>query len=297
MTKATRANRRSGFTLIELLVVIAIVAILIGLLLPAVQKVREAASRVRCSNNLKQLGLASHNAHATHGSFPCAIGAYPGPGAFGGYYFHLLPYIEQDSLYQKSLYAGFYFVGNNQTFAQPVRMYVCPSDPSVADGRALDPFGNTWGVSSYALNAHLWSQAGASQTAEFRPRIEVDFPDGTSSTILFTEKYARCSNPTYPFGGSFWGNYLGEPSMFSFVPGYAFPLNGYSTGPACKFQTQPSPFNGNCDPTLASSPHPGGIMTCMADGSVRHLSASITGFSWWYLTTSRGGEIIPSDGL
>ena len=79
-------------------------------------------------------------------------------------------------------------------------------------------------------------------------------------------------------------------------PGFAVPLNGYSVGPTSKFQSRPTPFNGNCDPTLASSPHSGGIQTCMADGSVRNVSASVTGFTWWYLITTRGGEVIPADG-
>jgi prepilin-type N-terminal cleavage/methylation domain-containing protein len=296
---ASQASPRSAFTLVELLVVIAIVAVLIGLLLPAVQKVREAANHVWCSNNLKQIGLAAHSANTTHGKFPCALGWYPGQGGgFGGYFFHLLPYIEQESVYRNSYNAGSYFIGNNQTFSQTIRTYLCPSDPTVpAGGRVVDGLGNSWGVNSYALNLQL-HLSGSRIVPEKTPRIGADFPDGTSSTILFTEKHAQCSNYNYPVGGNLWGNYLSDPSvMLAYISGYAAPLNGYSTGPTCKFQTQPRPFNGSCDPTLASSPHPGGIHVCLIDGSVRHLSSSVSTLTWWYLTTTQGGEVIPADAL
>ena len=100
----TTAGRR-GFTLVELLVVIAIIAVLIGLLLPAVQKVREAANRVKCKNNLKQLGLAAHQYHDDHHHLPPSMGYTPlaQSGVWGHHFFHLLPYLEQDNLYRLAL--------------------------------------------------------------------------------------------------------------------------------------------------------------------------------------------------
>ncbi len=283
--------------------VIAIVAILIGLLLPAVQKVREAANHVRCTNNIKQLLLAAHNAHSTHGRFPVGMGQYPGvPGPYGGFIYHLLPFLEQNALYENSNAGGGYFVGNNQTFARPVPGFVCPSDPSAPpDGRSKDTVGNDWGVASYGVNVQVVARVdsqGQLQTPEHTARLEADIPDGASSTILLTEKYALCTNANYPVGGTFWAYYLTSgPLLYPLHPGYAVSWNGYSVGPACMFQTRPQPFNGGCDPTLASSPHPAGIHAGMADGGVRHLSSSMTRYTWWYLTTPRGGEVLPPDAL
>src|SRR3954471_16556688 len=131
MLALSRATPRRGFTLIELLVVIAIIAVLIGLLLPAAQKVREAAARIQCSNNLKQLGLAAHQYHDLNDHFPPGVGYYPpASGAFGTYFFHLLPYLDQDNLYRTALGSvpfptpvgptAVFYPGNSNVYSQKV---------------------------------------------------------------------------------------------------------------------------------------------------------------------------------
>jgi prepilin-type N-terminal cleavage/methylation domain-containing protein/prepilin-type processing-associated H-X9-DG protein len=163
MSRFSNARRR-GFTLIELLVVIAIIAILIGLLLPAVQKVREAAARMSCSNNLKQLGLAIHNYESTYGKLPAAYtllpAADPDPNAqFAGkrvglsLLANLLPYVEQGPLYQRldptkssfntvNIPPNGSHAGNNTAYSQSVKTYLCPSDPTAP---VIDGYNEVWG--------------------------------------------------------------------------------------------------------------------------------------------------------
>lgn len=293
------SRRYAAFTLIELLIVIAIVAIMIGLLLPAIQKVRESAARIKCGNSLRQITLAAHHGHDDFFKFPPGLGYWPGANAYGTFHFHILPFVEQNPLYLQSYYAGIYFVGNNQVFAQPVKLYICPSDPSAPeDGQAKDLMGNTWGVSTYAVNAQVVCQvnaAGAIVTPQEYATLYSSFPDGTSNTILLTEKYAQCFNNNYPAGGDFWGYFYTGSSLQPYHPGCEISWNGYSYGPASKFLVQPNPYNGGCDPTMSSSPHPGGIQIALADGSVRFLSASVTMYTWWYLCTPAGGEVLPDD--
>src|SRR5207249_2653102 len=162
MVRLHRGRKRVGFTLIELLVVIAIIAILIGLLVPAVQKVREAAARAQCMNNLKQWGLAVHNCNDTYRRMPPALGVFPGKttpvpqgGAFGNGTFFLMAFIEQGNLYNSTLGVmpkltgttppgiTIYYPANNNVYQKAVPTFTCPSDPSMSDG-TVTMGGFTW---------------------------------------------------------------------------------------------------------------------------------------------------------
>jgi prepilin-type N-terminal cleavage/methylation domain-containing protein len=319
---ASRLRRSSGFTLIELLVVIAIIAILIGMLLPAVQKVREAAARIKCANNLKQLGLAAHHYHDAHQHLPPVIGYHPpAGGAFGTCFFHLLPFIEQGDLYRSALGSvpfpapdgptAVYYPGNNDVYSQSVKTLLCPSDPSVNSAGVVTVNGLPFGASSYAPNARVIGDRVAG-SPQGKARIPADIPDGPSNTILFAEKYARCTNTTLPpqfqDGGTAWAN-SGAP-QFSWQPppmspprlGFApaFAVRGFAAAGATNaidegsiFQVQPR--EGNCDPTRASTAHAGGILVGLADGSVRTLARSMSGATWWAAVTPEAGEVLGSD--
>jgi prepilin-type processing-associated H-X9-DG protein len=286
-------------------VVIAIIAILIGLLLPAVQKVREAAARAQCGNQLKQLALACHNANDTMNSLPPQFGNYPAGGVSGGYgplLWHMLPYMEQGNVYNMAggiANAGGYGGVATQT---NIKVYLCPSDPSVGSDGVLPKDG--WHGSTYAGNWLVFGKTnmapqmrGGTRGSEWEgsSRIPSSFADGTSNTLLFTEKLARCSQdgsqscgPTS--AGNMWARWDGLDycaSMFA----------GWIMGPNAMFQLQPRmpDSGGNCNPGVASSPHTGGINASLADGSVRFVSSGVNPASWWQACTPANGEVMNSD--
>jgi len=247
---------------------------------------------------------------------------------FGTYFFHLLPYVEQDGLFQYALGSvtfpppvgpmTVYYPGINSVYSRFVPIFLCPSDPSVGPDGVVTINGAPFGASCYAPNGLISGTADLSQTPpvggpQGRTCI-TDITDGTTNTILHAEKYARCSNtcmaPAFQDGGTAWAYCTAvlfpwqPPPMTlpakAFQPGFCIAgLAGRGApnaiGPGSKFQVQPTPFEGNCDPTRAATAHSGGILVGLADGGVRTLSGAMSGNTWWFAVTPSGGEVLGSD--
>jgi prepilin-type N-terminal cleavage/methylation domain-containing protein/prepilin-type processing-associated H-X9-DG protein len=296
---------RLGFTLIELLVVIAIIAVLIGLLLPAVQKVREAAARIQCSNNLKQLGLALHNCHGTMGKFPPQVGHFPVGSASntGTILYWLLPYLEQQNLYALSTSPGVTHDGycqyNNELQSTVLKVFVCPSDPSTPSNQITNTANRVgqWGVSCYGANAQVFAISAGPPTwlitsSQGQASLPGSIQDGTSNTIAFAEKYGTCNSPSVNMtAGSAWCR-CNTPSTYDPGVGYGGKdLVGYTIAPPFLLQ----PKANACDFRVPSTAHTGGINVGMCDGSVHNVSQGVSPFTWWAAMTPSAGDLLGSD--
>ena len=306
--------------MIELLVVIAIIAVLIGLLLPAVQAAREAARRAQCVNNMKQLGLALHNYHDVHNRFPMGTIRNPANGLFvdnTGYrqpfVVTLLPYYEQANAYNAyNMNLIFNTPANSTTRLIWLDIYQCPSDErqmfnQLTAGVAvpIDTKGNyglNWGTTAY------WNQ-GAGNGQKVAPFYMgyganfADITDGTSSTLAMLEmRQAPSPNgspPAVDRRGRLWNEDSATYQVStrfgpnSRLPDYGLCVNDTARGLPCLNDTDSTKsltfYMG------ARSRHPGGVNGLFCDGSVHFFKDSIGLAPWQALSTMNGGEVISSD--
>ncbi len=261
-------KRRTGFTLIELLVVIAIIAILIGLLLPAIQKVREAAARTQSQNNLKQMGVAMNaSSSATNGMLPPAAGLYGAvQGNKASVFFHMLPYIEQAAMYQNfvALNAPDNQAGGPGNGSFPVKTYNAPLDLTNTGSDTHCSY------SSNAAVLGLTNGGSISLTLLTAGR-------GTSQTILFMERYAAtaaaaANNHRWPRtntnGSDLYENWLTAPTSST-----NFPNPDFSANPTTASLVANDSVATKASATAFSS---AGIQVGIADGSVRSVTSSVT---------------------
>ncbi len=316
--------RRQGFTLIELLVVIAIISILIGLLVPAVQKVRDSAARAQCQNNLKQLGIATHAFHDTYKRLPSGVnlpiskqsGAVfptnalvtsgkiqppPVPNQFISWAEAILPFIEQANIQRNLNLFQREFAncnGPGSTGAQVIQILICPSDNLDQTVTTYTTGGVTYyfGMNSYGANGGTRSWYISSMTTDgvfyINSRIKLmGIRDGTSNTLLFGERFHW--DPAYAgittLGGWAWANFSAPQDYILSTP---VPINftlpqGTQTG---------APNFPEDDRVCAfGSGHDGGANFCMADGSVQFLTSAMPLTTLQALSTRSGGEPVNID--
>jgi prepilin-type N-terminal cleavage/methylation domain-containing protein/prepilin-type processing-associated H-X9-DG protein len=297
-------TRRPAFTLIELLVVIAIIAVLIGLLLPAVQKVREAAANVTCKNNLKQIGLALHHYHDTqktlppgYESFVAADGSDLGPG--WGWAAFILDHVEQGNLQNQIFFTHDVRDSLNTEPRQHfLRLFWCPSDEmlgtfDVTSAVDYTPLCRVAHASYVAMNGtkEVSSESGVNDGAFLRNSAFrlTDITDGTGSTIFVGERCARLSLPTWT--GAVTGAvvpYRENPDPSSWNPSGAALVLGHTGGAGDEIHV-PNGRNSSAD--AYASRHTG-VNFLFGDGSVRPLTSSINPDVYKGLATRSGGEVV-----
>ncbi len=293
LSKSLQAGRRAAFTLIELLVVIAIIGILIALLLPAVQKVREAANRMKCANNLKQIGLAFHNFHDTQGNLPDGGKSAtqppvkgPNPPSTGPYDrtewswpYQIMPNIEQGNLYNNP--------DDTILKSTPTPIYFCPT-------RRAPQLYNNKVLGDYAGNAGTDGDAGSDGVVvrEYTQKIRLaDITDGTSNTLMVGEKQLNLSQFGTTLGIGDNKNYYG--------PGWAWDVyrianssGGQPLGPQPDYS---STMKG--DYQNFGSSHPSGFNAVFADGSVHLLPFTINPTVFRLLCVRNDGEPVGLDSV
>ena len=263
----TRSHHfRPAFTMIELLVILGILVFVLGMLFPAIRQVQRAASRTQSINNLRQLALAMHNIHSVYNKLPPVVGSFPNKDEKAGtLFFHILPYIEQENIYQKAKGD----VNKNATYGTVIPIYLNHKDTSAPPGNLYKGWLAT---SSYAAN---WMAFG--NTAGGTASLPASFPDGTSNTIVFAERYQMCNGTPCAWGYA---------SLHTWAPIFAY----YSKG---KFQS--APMQADCNPALPQATDPAGIQVALADGSARTVSENISSETWWNATDPADGNPLGPD--
>jgi prepilin-type N-terminal cleavage/methylation domain-containing protein/prepilin-type processing-associated H-X9-DG protein len=313
-------QKRQAFTLIELLVVIAIIAVLIGLLLPAVQKVRAAAARASCSNNLKQIGLALHSHHDNKGRFPPGRGT-PLPSVFSAHAY-LLPFLEQGTLQRLvdfSIAPVTFSIANGPTYdgtpnlpaaTTTVKTYLCPADPVGSPVPGL-----AFGATSYAANAgsgaidsgSLTNSDGVfflGSTVGFR-----DLLDGTSNTVAFSERTVgpgqvgagreelilerpAGADPTAASCAAGDGTWNPERGAKWILGNYGNTLYNHALTPNPSGIWDCMDIRQQKGRMAARSNHPGGVSVLFCDGGVRFVADGTSPNVWQALATRGGGEVV-----